>query len=95
MVLHTYEAVKHDFESCVPKDAEFGVVLFHDIAVRSEGFGVWKFWGEIKESYPSFEFAHGYGLGILCVGKNIPQPIINLCDSSEIKSKELAHFIVL
>ena len=70
--LHTYEAVKHDFEMWHAKLSDSAVVLFHDIAVKENDFGVWKFWEEIRQAYPSFEFFFGNGLGVLAVGKDYP-----------------------
>lgn len=62
--LHTYEAVKHDFESWLPKLSGDGVVFFHDVFSPLE-YGSNTYWEEIKGIYPSLEFKHSWGLGIL------------------------------
>ncbi|MBR0657309.1 class I SAM-dependent methyltransferase [Plastoroseomonas arctica] len=66
--LHTLEAVTHDFETWKPKLSERGVVIFHDIAVKSGGFGVHLLWERLAVDHPFFRFDHAYGLGVLGVG---------------------------
>lgn len=61
---HTYSDVRTDFESWLPKLSPNGVILFHDVAVRDGGFGVWKVWEEISGKNNSFLFEFGHGLGI-------------------------------
>jgi hypothetical protein len=69
---HTYEAVRHDWESWQGKLSERGVVILHDTAERDQGFGVWRLWEEISAGRPSVNLPYGHGLGIMAVGAGVP-----------------------
>jgi GT2 family glycosyltransferase len=79
---HGYDDVKGDFERWRAKLSARGVALFHDTNVREDGFGVWRFWQELAGRYPSFEFVHGYGLGLVAVGRDLPGPLCALLEAS-------------
>jgi O-antigen biosynthesis protein len=66
---HSYEAVKHDFESWLPKLSSKAVVILHDTNMHEREFGSGRYWEEIKHRYPHLEFLHGHGLGVLAIGK--------------------------
>ena len=66
---HSYEAVKHDLETWLPKLSSNAVLLLHDTNVHEREFGIGRYWEEIKHRYSHFEFLHGHGLGILAIGK--------------------------
>jgi hypothetical protein len=62
--LHTETAVRHDVESWLPKLRLGGILLLHDVRVRSKDFGVWKIWAELQQQSRSWTFEDGPGLGV-------------------------------
>lgn len=76
--LHTYEAVRHDFETWLPKLSRSAVVVLHDTDERRGDFGVYRFFEELAERYPTFEFLHEHGLGVVGVGSDLPPSVAEL-----------------
>lgn len=66
--LHTYEAVRHDYQQWLAKMRSPSVLLFHDIVETRDDFGVYRLWGQLKQEYEhTFEFTHNHGLGIVLI----------------------------
>jgi FMN phosphatase YigB (HAD superfamily) len=61
---HAYEAVKHDYDTWLPRLAPNGIVLLHDVN-PSSGFESAAYWEELRNEHPGFEFPHNFGLGVL------------------------------
>src|SRR5204863_7522945 len=59
---HGDDEVGHTFDAWLPKMSAGGVVLLHG---TNGGADIGGFWEQGKRRYPSFEFPHGQGLGLL------------------------------
>lgn len=95
--LHTYEAVKSDFETWYCKVKPGGIILFHDIEARIKDFGAWKYWQELEAEHETFKFNHGFGLGVLRKpGGDIHKtPLLELMFDSDLETQQqLRQFYV-
>jgi len=77
-----HQSARHDFASWLPKLSKRGIVLLHATNLRDDDCGVWRLWEELRACYPSFEFLHGYGLGVLAVGEAAPAAVLALSRST-------------
>ncbi len=68
--LATYDAVRHDFETWLPKLKPGAIVVVHYATERHEIFDIRRCWLELGQRYQTFEFRERGGLGVL----RIPGP---------------------
>lgn len=68
----------------LPKLSSRGVLLVHDTNVHGGRFGVWRVWEDLAAEHPSFEFPHAEGLGLACLGPDVPGGIVGICDAARI-----------
>ena len=95
--LHTYEAVKLDYETWLPKLSDNGVIIFHDTNEYQCDFGVWQFFNEIRtDATASFQFRHGHGLGVMAFGKAGLNPAIEMIEHFNSRPEKIeSYFSVL
>jgi hypothetical protein len=79
---HSYEAVRHDFDTWIGKMSERGVVLLHDSADRSEGLGVYRLVEELAGRFRTFEFLHASGLAAILTGAQVPVEFVEFVDAA-------------
>jgi glycosyltransferase involved in cell wall biosynthesis len=69
--LHLYKSVKHDFETWLPKvNKKSGIIILHDVCEKTDDFGVYKLWEELRTKYNTITFKHYHGLGVIFMGDN-------------------------
>ena len=92
--LHTEEAVRHDVESWLPKIRSGGILLMHDISVRTRDFGVWKVWEELRERGRFYAFADGPGLGVWQKppATQLPEPLASLLTDGSDSAGEIGEY---
>lgn len=67
---HDYKSVTEDYNNYEKKTKDDAYILFHDTQVKDRGelFEVYKFFAELQDDFPEYEFSErieSYGLGIM------------------------------
>lgn len=86
---HDYDSVKNDYLTWLPKVKPGGLILFHDTCVRKEDFGVWQFFEELNYGSSSFNFEHGFGLGVVAIGEGKGQDLVNKLNKDKEQTKRI------
>jgi hypothetical protein len=94
--LHTYQAVKEDYETWRPKLTDNGVIIFHDTNEYQTDFGVWHYFAEIRgEAEASFQFRHGHGLGVMAFGSAELNPAIELLQHFNTRPEKIESYFAV
>lgn len=64
-----------DFDRWRPKLSDRAVVLIPGTAMRAPDTGLLRLWQALRAEFPSFDFPHGEGLGVLGYGANLPAEV--------------------
>ncbi|MES0051777.1 class I SAM-dependent methyltransferase [Mesorhizobium sp. M0053] len=88
---HSYVDALADFESMRSKLSSRAIVLFHDITVYAERYGVWRLWQDLTEKYPHLTFSHSCGLGVLAFGSELPSQLADQVNSNDDEKLALAR----
>lgn len=101
---HSYDAVRHDFNSWLPKLSPTGIWIMHDTQATFvtetntlvDGSSI--FWKELVAQYPgrTFEFTHSHGLGLLAPNDFPSNTIEWFCqNASTLSGDRVRHFFSL
>lgn len=74
--LHTYEAVKEDYESWITKTNTDAIILFHDVVSYTDTVG--RFFDELPLT--KYFFSHSAGLGVTCTNAEFLKDIMSYPD---------------
>ncbi len=78
-----YAKIKHQFESWRSKLTDRAVVLLHDTSGSEQDFGVFRYFHELSRDFPTFQFLHSGGLGVVGVGRRLPGRVARLLEVVE------------
>lgn len=66
------EQAAEELQQWRPKLSDRAVVLIQATQLREPGRGSFQAWSDLRSHYPSFELSFAGGLGLLCVGPELP-----------------------
>jgi hypothetical protein len=91
--LHTYSAVKEDYQTWLSKLTDNGVIIFHDTNEFQTDFGVWQLFDEVRsEATVSFQFRHSHGLGVMAFGSKLENPAIEFLEHFNTRPAEIESY---
>ena len=79
-------------ERWLPRMSNRGVVVLENINVRSNECNVWKVWKDLSDVHPHFEFPHQGGLGVVAVGKAIPDELVAILEATDAEASLTREF---